>query len=343
MESAIPKPLISVLLPARNAENTLEACLQSLVAQSEKRWECVLVNDGSVDRTGSIAHGFAAHDPRFGVLECEHRGIVPSLNEGLERCRGDFIARMDADDRMHPERLAAQHAALKANPQWVAAGCHVSLFPRESLKEGQLAYETWLNEMQTAEQLRADAFVECPIAHPTFFGRREAFLEFGYEDNGWPEDYDLLLRWLGAGHSFGVVPRELLAWRQSEESLSRTGDVYRQENFTRCKAFYLYEHFLKGRPRYVLWGYGGTGRALCKALAARGSEPSHIVELHPRRLGKVIHGAPVVRPEALAALREANGRLQVIASVAGAKPRAEIRAALDAMGFTQGLDYVCAA
>lgn len=335
--------MISVLLPARNAENALEACLQSLVAQSEKRWECVLVNDGSGDRTGAIAQGFAARDPRFRVLECEHRGIVPSLNEGLDHCRGETIARMDADDRMHPERLAAQHAALEANPQWVAVGCHVALFPRESVNKGQLAYETWLNGMQTAEQLRADAFVECPIAHPTFFGRYESFLEFGYEDNGWPEDYDLVLRWLGAGHTLGVVARKLLFWHQSPQSLSRTGDAYRQEHFTRCKAFYLYEYFLKRQPRYVLWGYGGTGRALYRAIEVHGSKPSHIVELHPRRLGQVIHGAPVIRPEALAALREANGRLQVIASVAGAKPRAQIRAALDAMGFAQGLDYVCAA
>ena len=93
----------------------------------------------------------------------------------------------------------------------------------------------------------------------------------------------------------------------------------------------------------MLWGYGGTGRALRKALAARGSEPSHIVEVHPRRLGEVIHGAPVIRPEELPALQRAEGPLRVIASVAGAGPRALIRASLDAMGFCEGSDYVCAA
>ena len=89
----------------------------------------------------------------------------------------------------------------------------------------------------------------------------------------------------------------------------------------------------------MLWGHGDTGRALRRALAREGRHPSHIVEVHPRRLGTRIHGAPVVPPEELPRLR---GR-PVVASVAGAGPRSEIRRHLASLGFRELEDFVCAA
>ena len=303
----------------------------------------MLADDGSTDGTLAIARKFAARDGRIRIVSCGHRGIVPTLNAGLAQCSGRYVARMDADDWMHPDRLGLQRQALEIHSGWSVVGSHVEVFPRESLRRGRLEYEAWLNGIETPDQLRAEALVECPIAHPTFFARREVMDAFGYEDRGWPEDYDLVLRWLGAGHVVGVVARKLLRWRESPGSLSRTGADYGTDRFTRCKAHYLQQQFL-GSPRsYVLWGYGGTGRALRGALAALGSEPSHIVEVHPRRVGEVIHGAPVIRPEDLPHLVPGAAPLRLIASVAGAGPRARIREALSAMGYREGRDYVCAA
>src|SRR5205085_494524 len=87
---------------------------------------------------------------------------VPTL-AGLAHCRAPLVARMDADDLMHRDRLAAQIAALRADPGLVAVGCHVRLFPRAGLTEGLRAYERWLNGIDSAERLRAEAFVECPL------------------------------------------------------------------------------------------------------------------------------------------------------------------------------------
>jgi hypothetical protein len=160
----------------------------------------------------------------------------------------------------------------------------------------------------------------------------------GYADRGWPEDYDLVLRTLAAGHRMGIVPRRLLCWRDRPERLSRTDARYALDRFTACKAHFLAAGFLSSTT-YVLWGYGGTGRALHRALAPLGRTPSHIVEVKATRLGQRIHGAPVVPPEAVEALRGAP----LVVSVARAGPRAEIRAALQAMGFSEGEDYICAA
>ena len=90
----------------------------------------------------------------------------------------------------------------------------------------------------------------------------------------------------------------------------------------------------------MLWGYGGTGTCAAGALAPEhGKRPSHVIELHPGRLGQRIHGAPVVGVEALSRLR---GR-RIVVSVAGAGPRAEIRAHLEGLHFVELEDFICAA
>src|SRR5262249_39092702 len=154
------------------------------------RFECVLVDDGSRDGTRAVALRFAASDPRIRVLTTPHRGLVATLGTGLAQCRAPLVARMDADDLMHRDRLAAQLAALDADPRLVAVGCHVRLFPRAALSPGLRAYERWLNGIDSAERVRAEAFVECPVAHPGLVVRTEILRGLGYRDAGWPEDYD---------------------------------------------------------------------------------------------------------------------------------------------------------
>lgn len=297
------------------------------------------MDDGSLDETAAIAERFAAADSRVRLLRCERRGLVAALAEGIAACRAPWIARMDADDAMHRDRLAAQLAYLARNPDLAGAGSHVRLFPRSALPAGRRRYEAWLNGLRSADEVSRDRYVECPIAHPTWIIRRELLERFGYRDCGWPEDYDLLLRLFESGHRLGVVPRRLVAWRDRPERLSRRHPAYALDRFVACKAAHLASGFLAGRRDYVLWGYGGTGRALRRALAAHGCHPTHIVELHPGRLGQRIHGAPVVAPEALAQLP----RRPLVASVAGAAARGRIRGALAAMGFREMSDFICAA
>ncbi|MCL4818651.1 MAG: glycosyltransferase [Vicinamibacteria bacterium] len=334
----MPSPLVSVLLPAWNAGATLAASLESVSRQTLRDWECVVVVDGSTDDTAAIATAFAARDARFRVLARPHRGIVAALNDGLAECQAPLVARMDADDLMRSDRLDAQVSALGADPTLAAVGCHVRLFPRGGLSPRLREYEAWLNGQDSAASVARDAFVECPVAHPTLMMRRE-MAALGYQDPPWAEDYDLVLRALAAGLRIGVVPRRLLAWRDRRERLTRSDPRYALAQFTACKAHYLATGFLADVDRYVLWGYGGTGRALRRALAVHGKTPSQVVEVKPSRIGNRIHGAPVVSLEALPSL----AGLRIVVSVARAGPRAEIRGALAALGFVDGRDFVCAA
>jgi glycosyltransferase involved in cell wall biosynthesis len=331
--------VISVLLPARNAGSTLASALRSVERQTLRDWECVVVDDGSSDGTAAIARAFAARDPRFRLVRGPAEGLVPALTAGLAACRGDRIARMDADDLMHRRRLQRQAKALAEQPGWSATGCHVRLFPRGALGDGYRSYERWINGIRSADCVTRESWIECPVAHPGLMLRRESLDRLGYRDRGWPEDYDLVLRLLRRGERIGIVPERLLSWRHLPERLSRTDAAYSAERFTACKAHHLARSFLAGSSGYLLWGYGGTGRSLRRALAEHGKQPTHVVELHPRRLGNRIHGAPVVPRTELAELP----RRPLVVSVAGAAARGQIREFLAGIGFVELRDYVCAA
>ncbi|MFN8060322.1 MAG: glycosyltransferase [Vicinamibacterales bacterium] len=330
---------MSVLLPAFNAAETLDACLRSIRRQTFTDFECLVVDDGSTDDTVRIASRTAAIDSRFRLIRRPHRGIVESLNAGLDLVEGEFVARMDADDLMRRSRVAMQVKALEAQPGLWAVGGGVRLCPRRELQVRRRDYERWLNELATPALIRRDAYVECPVAHPTLMLRTAPLRTLRYRDTAWPEDYDLVLRALASGLEFGSVAARVLAWRDGPRRLSRVDARYGHDRFTACKAHYLARGFLATAQEYVLWGYGATGKALRRALLTLGKSPSHIVEVKASRVGQRIHGAEVVRPEALARLR---GR-PVVVSVAFAGPRAEIRDRLARMAFVELRDFVCAA
>ena len=213
------------------------------------------------------------------------------------------------------------------------------LFPRRGMSSGLRSYETWLRSIRGAEDVAREAFIECPLSHPTLMLRRETLRRFGYRDLPWPEDYDLVLRLLAARERLGVVPERLLHWRDGGGRLSRSSARYSIAAFTQCKAYFLARGFLAASERYVLWGYGDTGKALAAALAERGKHPAAIIELHPGRLGQLIRGVRVLEPRALPGLP----RIPLLVSVAGITPRSEIRAALASMGFEETRDYLCCA
>ncbi len=347
-------PRASVLLPVFDAAPWLESCLRSLRRQRMEDWECVLVDDGSRDASLEIAKWFEAHDERIRVFATAHAGLVAALRHGLERCRGEIVVRMDADDWMHRDRLALQSAAFDNTPELCAAGSHVRIFPRpkagtwverplpgedDRVRTGRRGYEAWLNGIESADDIARNAWIECPIAHPTLAIRRDALERHGYRDVDWPEDYDLVLRLQSAGEPLRVVPRRLVGWRDGPERLSRTSPRYDAAAFAACKAHHLAASFLSGESGYALWGYGGTGRLLAAKLRENERTAHTIIDVHPRRIGQTIQGAEVIAPEALAHREKAK----LIVSVAGEGARSEIRDFLTPLGYVEGRDFVCAA
>ncbi|MFH1007469.1 MAG: glycosyltransferase [Candidatus Latescibacterota bacterium] len=335
-------PTVSVLLPIYQAAKTMDQALSSLVRQTFEDFEVIAVDDGSKDESPQLLRNWAGRDGRIQPVFPGRQGLIGALNTGLARAQGEFVARMDADDVSHPRRLALQVALMRAHPEVSVASCLVRSFPRPRVREGFRIYEAWLNSLVTHEDIARELFIESPLAHPSTMMRRAELVRMGgYEDRGWPEDYDLWLRYALAGKRFAKVPEVLYLWREHPGRLSRTDGRYSVERFLEAKAYYLARGPLRGREGIVLWGAGQTGRRLSKHLVREGVHIGCFVDVDFRKIGHTLRGIPIIAPDELSACRE--GRRFLLAAVSSRGARAMIRNWAEEQGWEEGGDFLCVA
>jgi cellulose synthase/poly-beta-1,6-N-acetylglucosamine synthase-like glycosyltransferase len=333
-------PAISVLLPARDAQDTLERAARSILAQSLSDLELVLVDDGSQDDTPRLLGRLAQEDCRVTVVRTYGLGLVGALNLGLEACRAPLLARMDADDEAHPRRLEAQARALAQTPLLWGVGTQVELFREDRPPSPNMQlYIRWLNSLVEPARLHQERFIESPLCHPSVMLRREVLERVGgWREGPFPEDYELWLRLLEHGPKLAVVPEVLLRWRDHDRRLTRTDPRYAPSAFSALKATYLARGPLSARPA-VVWGAGPSGLAMFRRLKAAGVTVKALLEVSARKIGQRIEGVPVLAPDAV----DQRGDAHLVVAVGAKGAREEIRAFLSARGLTEGPDYTCAA
>jgi hypothetical protein len=330
---------VSVLLPVRDAGAALGASLDSLGAQTLVRHEVIAVDDGSRDESGARLLARAARDPRLRVFRTPQRGIALALNLALAEARAPIVARMDADDRAHPRRLEAQLERLRDDRRVDVLGCRVTTGAPAAWGAGMRAYVDWVNGLVDHDAMARARFVESPIVHPSVMMRAQALRELGgYRDFAGPEDYDLWLRAFDAGLRFAKLPETLLEWRDSPGRLTRTDGRYAPRAFLRLKVASLAGGPLVGRPA-VVWGAGPIGKAFARALLSAGRRVAAFVEVDPRKIGRLIHGAPVVAVDE--ALRVPGALHLGAVGQAGARDR--IGEEVSRLGLVEGRDYFAVA
>lgn len=198
-------PDITVLLPVYNGKDFIAEAIESILNQTFTNFQLLVMDDGSTDGTGEILRQFAASDSRIRVHQRENRGLIATLNEGLNLCSTELVARMDADDYALPHRLAVQYAYMTEHPE--VAVCSA----------GMVEYETGriLSWEGHGEAVRARLLFGCCVYHPTVMVRRSALLAAGGYDSEMVcgEDYDLWVRLASAGNSIAVLPQVLLRYR----------------------------------------------------------------------------------------------------------------------------------
>ena len=333
-------PDVSVLLPCYNAEATLEQALDSLQNQTYPNFEIIAVDDGSTDNTLTILEKRAQEDPRILVSSEPHRGVVEAANHGLNLCQAEIILRMDADDCCHPERIEKQRDFLINHPQISVVSCLVEGFPEQAVGEGFQLYYEWLNSLISHEDITREIFVESPIANPSAAFRKELVRKYGgYQDHGWPEDYDLWLRYYLAGAGFAKIPEVLFYWREHPQRLTHQDSRYSVENFLRAKAHYLAKGPAKERDAVIIWGAGMTGRRLSKHIEREGLPLEAFVEVDQKKIGRTKRRRPIIAVEDLL---ELWGKYQNPILLTGVRARSAaplIKASLEELGLVQGQDW----
>jgi glycosyltransferase involved in cell wall biosynthesis len=321
----------------------------SVVSQTFTGWELLLVNDGSTDGGEAVARAWAEKDARIRLLTTPGQGIVCALNTGLREARAPLIARMDADDVSHPERLGRQAAALEENPGLGLIGCCAEFGGEEQRQAGYALHVDWTNTLVSEEDLRLNRFVESPFAHPTVMFRRECVEQYGaYRDGDFPEDYELWLRWWDAGVRMAKLPERLLTWNDPPSRLSRTHPRYSPDAFFRIKAPYVASELsrifnLPGsgaeRRKLFIWGAGRPTRKRAAELERHGLAIAGYIDIDAKKIGHEILGRPVVSPSAIGSPTE----IFVVGYVSTRGARDLIRAQLKAKAFVEGRDFLMCA
>jgi glycosyltransferase involved in cell wall biosynthesis len=327
-------------MPARNEVAHIAAALADLQAQTLRDLEILAIDDGSTDATPRLVAQAAAGDPRVRLVSTPPQGIVAALNLGLAESRGEFVARMDADDRCPPDRLARQLDLLRGRPEIGSCSCLIGPPPSATYAGGYAAYANWVNGLTEPDDISRERFVECPIVHPTLLAPRELLRRLGgWRGGDFPEDYDLVLRLLAEGVRAAKVPEVLYFWRDRPERASRLDPRYRPEAFFALKAAFLAAGPLRGHKEIVVWGAGKVSRRLVRPLLALGYSVRAWIDIDPRKLGHRRAGAPVLPPAALADLRAHP----VLVYVGSRGARELIRPKLAEYGFVEGVDaWFCA-
>ena len=208
-------PTVSVIMPAYNAKRYVEQTIRSVLAQTFDDFEFIIVDDGSTDGTLPILQRFAADDSRVIVISRPNTGIVGALNDGMAKARGEFLARMDADDVCLPERFAKQVAYLREHPECVGVGTFVETIDPYGSVLDRLVHETEHDAIDR-ELMTGRGFA---IVHPTIMMRAEAVRRVGGYRKQWQhsEDLDLFLRLAEIGKLHNLA-EYLLQYRMHYES-----------------------------------------------------------------------------------------------------------------------------
>lgn len=249
-------PAISVLLPVYNAAPYVREAVASILAQTLRDFELILMDDGSTDASGEILRLLAAEDCRIRLVQRENRGLIATLNEGLALARAPYIARMDADDISLPERLQRLYAHMERHPVVVALGSAIQYMDAAG-RPGRV-------KQYPVGDAVADAVLwGSPLAHPAVMLRTQAVREAGGYPAAFPhaEDYALWLRLYAPG-AIDNLPDVLLRYRLHGASVSHVYALTQRTSTLRAQALWL-----AGRTELLAEANSGDNARFLQALA----------------------------------------------------------------------------
>jgi glycosyltransferase involved in cell wall biosynthesis len=323
-------------MPVYNAEKYLFECLASILKQSLVDWELIAINDYSTDKSYEILLSFQAQDQRIKVFQNNgKKGIIPSLQLAHKYAKGNLFSRMDADDLMHPNKLKLMKKALIENPNKQIAVPLVKYFSDQTLGEGYQKYAKWLNALTSSETNFKDIYKECIIPSPAWMIVRSSFEKAGgFNNNLYPEDYDLCFRWYKNNYKIIGIHQVLHYWRDYSNRSSRIDPNYADQNFNTLKLHYLQILDLDKKRTLVLWGAGKKAKKLALLLIERKIS----FEWLTNNTNKIGHNIYNVILKHSSRLEELN-KPQIIMAVSAPKDKKEIKDYLVNKELLNNKDY----
>lgn len=326
-------PKVSVILPFYNAEKTLKTAAESILNQTFRDFELLLVNNNSTDASLQIAEELAKTDARVRLLNETKPGVANAMNCGLSYASGELIARMDADDMAHPERLAKQIDFLEQNRSIDFVGCEVKYVPHQENTAGFRRFVKWANSFHSSSEIEINRFIEIPIVNPTILFRRELYEKYGgCFDGDFPEDFEMQLRYLDAGAKMAKLPEPLLEWHDYSTRLTRTDERYSTEAFFKTKAAYFRKWSEQNNPfhpKIWIWGAGRKTRQRTVFLEQEGLKIQGRIDIKASKTNTLFY-QDIPAP----------GKLFIVSMVTNAGAGKKIREFLIQRNYAEGKDFI---
>jgi len=330
------KPLISILIPFKNTEDYIEACLDSIINQSYKNWELLIIDDNSTDSSYHIVNKFAKKDSRVKLLKNNGVGIIEALRTALKASKGELITRMDSDDVMAINKIEVLSTnLLKHGKKHVALGL-VNYFAKDGIKAGYKSYEIWLNKLTKAGHNYSEIYKECVIPSPCWMVYKtdlEACNAFNPDT--YPEDYDLAFRFYKQRYTCIPCNQTIHHWRDYSSRTSRTDSHYAENHFIPLKLNYFLDIDYQTSKTLVVWGAGNKGKNIAKLLIEKRIDFEWICD-NPKKIGHNIYGK-ILKPTAMLEQQE---QLQTIITVANKVEQEKIKNLLHSLKKHPIKDYV---
>ncbi|MBN2287710.1 MAG: glycosyltransferase [Candidatus Glassbacteria bacterium] len=215
-KDTVKTPRLSVVMSVYNGERHLAEAIESIITQSFEDFEFVIIDDGSTDGTWGILNKYAGKDPRIVLSRNEQNiGLTRSLNRGIALAKGEYIARMDADDLSMTDRLELQVRFLDQNPEigLVSGACNIVDDTGRPIKKISPPLED--------EEIKAELLIKNFFGHPEIMARAEIIHRVGGYDEKIPyaQDYDLWCRLIPVAR-FASLKEQVLIWRDTRENIS---------------------------------------------------------------------------------------------------------------------------
>ena len=260
--------MVSIIIPYKNPLPYFEDCLKSIVNQSHKKLQIILVNDHSTDDSEKLAFKYSIEDSRIELVNNNGKGIVDALNSGSEIAKGKYITRMDADDIMSENKIEILRSLLeKKKKKHIAVGSVKYFASKKPMGNGYLKYASWLNELTSNEKNFEEIYKECTVPSCCWMMHRSDFINIkGFKKLNYPEDYDFLFRVYYNQIKLATTEEIIHLWRDHPMRTSRNSKDYLFENFIDLKIKYLLKNELKTIEVLVLWGAGKKGKLVARKL-----------------------------------------------------------------------------
>lgn len=329
------EPLISILTPFKNTGAYLEACLDSIQAQSYLNWELIIVDDHSTDNSYDLVQKYATQDQRIRLFKNPGTGIIEALRFAYSQSKGTYITRMDSDDIMVTQRLEYMlNDLLEYGKGHIALG-QVQYFSEIGISDGYSRYERWLNKLISTGSNYTEIYKECVIPSPCWLIHRKDFeISGAFDPDLYPEDYDLTFRFYK--NEIKCIPSQniLHYWRDYSTRTSRTHEHYAENYFIDIKVryFLLIDH--KPHRPLTVWGAGQKGKKVAQLLRSA-QVPFYWICDNPKKIGKKIYDQPLYNFDHLKQLDNP----QSIVTVANEVAQAEIRAYFRERNMSSMNDY----